>query len=380
MKQYLKSYQVVMQTEGPVFIGSGRKIEKKEYLFFSGSQAGILDIEKFYKYLKGRCKTREFEEYMLGGGINNLALAEWLNKQKIKKEELKPYMKYTLDYSGEETKRMKGLQLMECIKDAYGCPYIPGSSLKGMFRTILLANDIRKSPKKYQKEKDSLKNHALSYGDKNDLKKDITKIESTAFRTLKREKTGQSDAVNDCLQGFIVSDSEPLPVSSLVLCQKKEFHTNGQTRGLPLLRECIRPGTEICFHITVDTSVCQITSEDLLEAVRCFADSYYDNFAAAFPGFAKPGENTVYLGGGCGFVSKTVIYPMYGKEEGIKVTNNVFKKTLGGLFKTHKHAMDQTLGVSPHILKCTDYQGKTVQMGLCRIKSIEPEDVFSHAP
>lgn len=44
MNQYLKSYRVNMRTVGPVFIGSGREIGKKEYLFLSRRQAGIPDI------------------------------------------------------------------------------------------------------------------------------------------------------------------------------------------------------------------------------------------------------------------------------------------------------------------------------------------------
>lgn len=31
---------------------------------------------------------------------------------------------------------------MTCITDPYGNPYIPGSSLKGMLRTLLLGRDI----------------------------------------------------------------------------------------------------------------------------------------------------------------------------------------------------------------------------------------------
>ena len=34
------------------------------------------------------------------------------------------------------------MQIISFIKDAYGKPYIPGSSIKGMLRTILLCYDI----------------------------------------------------------------------------------------------------------------------------------------------------------------------------------------------------------------------------------------------
>lgn len=56
MNQYLKCYQVVMRTVGPVFIGSGREIGKKEYLVLNRKQAGIPDIQLLYAELKKKRK------------------------------------------------------------------------------------------------------------------------------------------------------------------------------------------------------------------------------------------------------------------------------------------------------------------------------------
>lgn len=371
MKPYLKSYQVTLQALGPVFIGSGREIGKKEYIFLTQQEAAVPDMEKFYQALADRNKAAAFEDYLLGYSRDDLTA--WLRKQKIRLAEIKPYMKYTLDCSDAVIERGVRLQLMECMKDAYGCPYIPGSSLKGMFRTILLGSDILKNPDKYRKAKSTLKRNAPVKKARNAyLGRDISDIEAAAFRTLERQGSKPKDAVNDCLQGFRVSDSEPLSLSSLMLSQRVELHTNGVEKKLPLLRECIRPGTKIQFTVTIDTSVCRITENMIFEAVRNFMDSYYRNFAAAFPQITKPKEDAVFLGGGSGFVSKTVIYPLFGKQDGIEVTQQVFDAVFGRLSRTHKHDRDRQFGASPHILKCTKYQGKTVQMGLCRIQDIKP--------
>lgn len=379
MNQYLKNYHVVLHAAGPVFIGNGREIGKKEYLFLNEREAGIVDIQKFYQEMSARKKSAELETYLLGN--NSYDLNVWLRKQKIKTDEIRPMLKYTLACTDAVIERGKKLQVMECIKDAYGCPYVPGSSLKGMLRTILLGSDMIKNPSKYQKSRAVLKQHVPVKLNRNYyLSRDISSIEGTAFRTLGREHTKSGDAVNDRLQGFIVSDSDPLPVSSLVLCQCVEMHANGVEKTLPLLRECIRPGTDIRFTITVDTKICDISVKMLMDAVKSFAESYYRTFASAFPGAAVPKENNVLLGGGCGFVSKTIIYPMYGKKEGTGTAQQIFKITLGKNFKIHKHDQDQRIGVSPHILKCTKYQGRTLQMGLCRIKKITPRQVVSPAP
>lgn len=38
MKSYLKSYRMKLTAVGPVFVGSGRELSKKEYMFFSEKQ------------------------------------------------------------------------------------------------------------------------------------------------------------------------------------------------------------------------------------------------------------------------------------------------------------------------------------------------------
>lgn len=369
MNQYLKCYRVVMKTLAPVFIGSGREIGKKEYIFLNRGKVGIPDIEKLYGELCRLGKESAFEEYLLGR--MNIDLTKWLKGQGIQISDVKPYLKYTLDCSdaviGKDTKR---LQLMECMKDAYGNPYIPGSSLKGMIRTILLGADILNMPQKYRNAKQNLKRNMDNRASRTGyLKKDIGEIEGIAYRTLQRERTKPQDAVNDVLQGLIISDSEPLSVDTLALCQKIDVHIRGVEKQIPLLRECIKPDTEICFTITVDTQLCPFTEKDILDAAQTFMDNYYDCFLSAFAGIKKPGDREVFLGGGCGYVSKTVIYPLYGKREGIDVVPKIFEKT--NVPRVHKHHLDREYGVSPHTMKCTKYLGKTYQMGLCRIEKIE---------
>ena len=64
-------------------------------------------------------------------------------------------------------------------------------------------------------------------------------------------------------------------------------------------------------------------------------------------------------------VSKTVVYPMFGEREGIEITKDIFDRT--GVPQDHKHYKDTRMRVSPHILKCTRYQGKEYMMGQCEI-------------
>ena len=369
MRQRMKCYKVAIRTIGPVFVGSGREIGKKEYVFLNRGKAGILDIQKLYAEMHKRGIGSLFEDYLLGRDGSDLE--RWLKKRNIKVGEILKAVKYTVD-CGDHILETGGKQLhvMESIKDPYGKPYIPGSSLKGMFRTIFLGAELMHSPQKYQREKRELlqkagiKSSRTSY-----LKNEIGQLEAAAYRTLQRDKKKPGSAVNEILQGFVVSDSDPLSVEDMVLCQKVDLHTKGIERGLPILRECIKPDTRIDFTITVDSEVCPLTEEKIFCAVKDFIGSYYKNFSSAFTGIRVPGEKDVFLGGGCGFVSKTVLYPLFGKPQGLEMAQKVFANT--GVPANHKHAYDREYGASPHTLKCTKYNGKNFQMGLCRIEQLE---------
>ena len=131
------------------------------------------------------------------------------------------------------------------------------------------------------------------------------------------------------------------------------------------LRECIKPGTVIKSSLTIDETECNLKIEDILDAVKLFYEQYYQVFQSKFPRCDRGKPNTVFLGGGSGFVSKTVVYPMFGEREGIEITKDIFDRT--GVPQDHKHYKDTRMRVSPHILKCTRYQGKEYMMGQCEI-------------
>lgn len=364
MKQYLKSYQMKLTVLGPVFVGSGRELSKKEYMFLPGRKIGVVDIEKLYPFLQKKGKQQEFDDFLLKDFRTDLK--HWVMEQEISAEEILPYMKYILGSGDTSLVRGTKAQIMECVKDAYGKPYVPGSSIKGMLRTILLSADILTNQGQYNPEKKAvLAGAEANKGRTAYLAKEKKQIEVKALHTLKRKIEKREDAVNDSLAGLIISDSEPLSMKDVVLCQKVERHVNGTEKNLNLLRECIRPGTEIYFTITIDESLCKLTIPKIMEAIKIFADNYYEKFLASFQGMDIPTANSVYLGGGSGFASKTLVYSMFGKKEGIRLIQKIFLHT--NVPRMHKHDKDSEYGAAPHIVKCTKYQGQTVQMGLCTL-------------
>lgn len=146
MKQFLKQYRVRLHTVGPVFIGSGREYSKKEYVILSNSKVGILDMQKLYSFLIHRRRTQSFENYMLN--MPKEDLHDWLKKEGIEKQEIQNCMKFVIDAGDTSIQHGTKASIIDFIKDPMGRPYVPGSSLKGMFRTLLLTKSLEENAKK----------------------------------------------------------------------------------------------------------------------------------------------------------------------------------------------------------------------------------------
>ena len=71
------------------------------------------------------------------------------------------------------------------------------------------------------------------------------------------------------------------------------------------------------------------------------------------------------LGGGAGYVSKTVTYNLYPeREQALALAGRIMVKQ----FPRHGHAKDAAVHkAAPHTLKTTMYKGQYYQMGRCEL-------------
>ena len=361
MKDILTRYKVTLTARGPVFVGSGTEINKKEYIMLPSKKVIIMDMAKLYGLAQRQGKTKDFEVYMLNP---QGSLEGWLKEEKLYEAAQEDCVRYALDMGDTQLTRGRRPQLMACMKDVYGKPYIPGSTLKGMLRGILATARLLQDERLRGRMRNNLQEHLGDRAKRTHyLARTTRRMEQELFCTLKREPTKWADAVNDELSGLIVSDSEPLEPERLVLAQKVERRVDGEERTLNLLRESLRPGTEICFHLTIDSSRCHETEKSILAAIEIFDEAYNKNFLQVFSGMGRLRPWQVFVGGGSGFVGKTLVYPLLGKQTGLDAAVQIFEHT--GVPPSHKHKEDKRMGASPHILKCSWYAGRTLQMGLC---------------
>ena len=252
-------------------------------------------------------------------------------------------------------------------------PYIPGSSIKGMIRSALLAYEVKKNPKKYENIKqDILSNIGNKASRTKFLQKEDLELETMVFHTLNREGQKRENAVNSIMAGIIVGDSSPIDPKRLTLSQKIDYTLSKTERTFPLLRETIMPETRVLFELTIDTQICQYKIEDIKAALELFNEICYERFYSHF-GRGDNRKGIVWIGGGVGYLSKTVIYSLFDREA-VQVAQGIFKGTLSEkIFRQHKHDKDRSLGVSPHVCKCTRYNNQLYDMGKCQLRVLKKE-------
>lgn len=372
MPEFQEVIAAELVAKGPIFIGSGLEIKKSEYILHDGRFI-IYNIPALYARFNVN-QQKSFENMVFSSSPER-TLKKWFEEQKFAIPNLKQYESYSIPFHDIQKvfaknpkrgdKREVKYEFKAFMKDIQGQPYIPGTSLKGMLRTILLCYDIHTNPDKYKYVKRDIINGGKNKPGKRYLSDEVRKIEEIAFHTLNR-KERKSDAVNDLLSGLIISDSAPLSLDDLSLCQKIDMHIEGSFRRFPVVRECLKPGTTIPFSITINKTICNYDIEHLEKAVQYFSEFYWECFAKKFSAsdvVDEPNSNEVWLGGGVGFVSKTVIYALFGKTEGVKIVDNILKNVFRNKYTEHKHFKDLAWGVSPHTFKVTEFNGRYMEMG-----------------
>jgi CRISPR-associated protein Csm5 len=351
-------------------------LTKKEYIFIpAGNRIVIPDYAKFARFLDGHNLINEYTAFMTGSQSD---LFLWLGSKGVKTDQFDEFAAYEVN-AGDAIvvgKPFRGVQIF--IKDNYGKPYIPGSSLKGALRTAILAKLASDNPSKSRAhfEKMCAGLDRIQYFKKSDLKHETEQMEADFLHTLDYKKqNGQpsvkTDAINSALKGLQVSDSLPLETDTLTLCAKRDVKKNGDENALPICRECLKPGVLIHFDLTIDSRILATAGIDIgfiKSAVAEFSAMQSKYFSSKFKQPPNAEESLtkdqmeLILGGGAGFVSKTLVYPL-GKEKGLDFTGRLMVKQ----FRNHKHEFDEKNGVSPHIIKYTSYQGRMYLFGRCEL-------------
>lgn len=249
-------FQVTVTTLSPLHIGSGERlregfdfIEHEGHLWVANQGAlmeAILD-----EVAQEREDLAQAAEAITGMTLYQLQKAGWLRTEHFNLE--KGLFRYRL--KGRTSTTGKQGELHEQIKDVYGRPYLPGSSVKGTLRSVLmrqLAEQDKWKPVIYRRER-----RRWVKG-----KQVVTYDSRFAAQTMEKRHFVPANVPNrqmsnyDLWRTFQVFDSEPVPASVLALAQVLVFPTATQNQGtganLTFDIEAIPQGVTFPASIQVD--------------------------------------------------------------------------------------------------------------------------------
>lgn len=350
-QDHLQVYTLTLTTQGPLYIGSGQKTPRKEYLYnYRKETVSFLNEQAFFDLLIERGLVEQFESFCMS--TDNDLYRFLLKDCGLTWEQLTPAVRYQVSASDALDPSHALMDICRFMRDTQGWAYVPGSSIKGALRTALLYQRIAQ---------ERVQNRQLV----------TSGIPETRYlHTLHMNQRRPEDAVNSLMRGIQISDSEPIPDQAMMLARKFDGFTGGGTKPLPVCRECVAPGRIIRFRLTLDQSILHesIMAQSMLEAINAFAayNARVVEHRFAHPdGFSAPaGENILYIGGGAGFFGKSLVYPYLGEERGLDWT----AAYLTGAFKNHHHDKDRSLGISPRTLKYAKYCQRLCSVGACRVE------------
>lgn len=356
----MKNYRVKLTAVTPFHVGSGVRYSKKEYYMDERTQTvTLMDMKKIMGWIASQGRealVEAFETFMMARNDNNIR--DFLTRRiSMPEAEQKRCVLYSFKCGGALGENVRNRDLFAFMRGADGRPYVPGSSLKGALRTVLLVKMLRDNKRR-------------SGGGIFDLRRAAENAEVSLLSRLNKVSR-QDNALNSVMSGFSVSDSLPFGTDRITMAAKIDVSTHGNERTIPLMRECVRPGTELFFSLTVhDEAEPFVGVPYLKEAIAEFGEYYSECYLSKYRGYPKENlDGCIFLGGGSGYYAKNIIYPLFGgdRERALEAVSSFMK----GKFREHNHDKDARIGVSPHMLKCTRVDGRLRQLGLCRVEITE---------
>lgn len=395
----------------PINISDGIVLGAKDYLYDSRRQkVYFLNLHQWHMFIYKHMLLKKYESY-LANFRDKQSLLEWLRMQGYDIDDVRTVItseaQATVNLMDNEKKKTLN-DINRHIQQPDGSLYVPGSSIKGVFRTAILYSLLQKRQDvkvKYwrQIQEKISSNYFNPYKDFKELMSDLENELLHTLRLLDGD-IRSNNAVCSAMRGLKVSD---LPIDSIddewndLVCSamrglqvsdtyaSRKMQTailqkvdggldkfvRASPKKLPIFRECMLPEAELFFDVKIEKAVMStigISSvDDLLKATHSFFAAVTDLLQQAFGKeyqevFQGVAAGNMFLGGNTGFLSKTLLAMLAPDKDTAK---NTIKVLLDKSFKNHKHLLRDKI-IAPRTLKCTNYNGKLMLMGVAEVRKV----------
>lgn len=411
-KQF-ETAKMCLKVVTPINISDGIMLGAKDYLYDSRRQkVFFLNLHQWHMFIYKHMLLEKYESY-LANFRDKQSLLEWLQMQGYDIDDVRTVItseaQATVNLMDNEKKKTLN-DINRHIQQPEGSLYVPGSSIKGVFRTAILYSLLQKRQdikSKYwcyikqqvdiiktllEEERKPRELQIMPYSvikkKKDQAAKEIDKLtaslESELLHTLrlkddKERNISNKNAVCSAMRGLQVSDTYASRNMQTAILQKVDggFDKFGKAspKKLPIFRECMLPKAELFFDVKIEKAVMSTiginTVDDLLKATHSFFAAVTDLLQQAFEkeyqeAFQGVAAGNMFLGGNTGFLSKTLLAMLTPDKDTAK---NTIKVLLDKSFKTHKHLLRDKV-IAPRTLKCTNYNGKLMLMGVAEVRKV----------
>ncbi|EFY05039.1 CRISPR-associated RAMP protein, Csm5 family [Phascolarctobacterium succinatutens YIT 12067] len=384
-KQF-ETAKMCLKVVTPINISDGIVLGAKDYLYDSRRQkVFFLNLHQWHMFIYKHMLLEKYESY-LANFRDKQSLLEWLQMQGYDIDDVRTVItseaQATVNLMDNEKKKTLN-DINRHIQQPEGSLYVPGSSIKGVFRTAILYSLLQKRQDikvKYwrQIQEKISSNYFKPYRDFNKL---ISDLENEFLHTLRLVDGNirSNNAVCSAMRGLQVSDTYASRNMQTAILQKVDggFDKFGKAspKKLPIFRECMLPKAELFFDVKIEKAVMSTiginTVDDLLKATHSFFAAVTDLLQQAFEkeyqeAFQGVAAGNMFLGGNTGFLSKTLLAMLAPDKDTAK---NTIKVLLDKSFKTHKHLLRDKV-IAPRTLKCTNYNGKLMLMGVAEVRKV----------
>lgn len=372
----------------PINIADGVTLRAKDYLYDTRQRrVYFLNLHAWHWFVYKHKLLDKYEKY-ISNFKDRKSLLEWLQEQGYGLENLQDVIssEAQADASLVDAEKKTLHDINRHIRHGDGTPFIPGSSIKGVFRTAVLYKLLQKrqdiKSKYWRQIQGKISNNYLNpKRDFDGLAKDL---ESELLHTLrlkddKERNISNKNAVCSAMRGLQVSDTYASRNVQTAILQKVDggFDKFGKAspKKLPIFRECMLPEAELFFDVKIEKAVMNAIGinsvDDLLKATHSFFAAVTDLLQQAFEkeyqeAFQGVAAGNMFLGGNTGFLSKTLLAMLAPDKD---TAQNTIKVLLDKSFKNHKHLLRDKV-IAPRTLKCTNYNGKLMLMGVAEVRKV----------
>lgn len=381
MNDFIDSREYKLTCISPVHIGSGDMFKAFEYIYDRRNRkVGFIQEEKWQKMLLRHNLLDAFLDLLKNTWAGKVNLLEWLRKHDVEEKEIWDTVKrtslYKTDIYGDKN-TLNDIHVASSLAD--GSLYIPGSSIKGALRTGIFYNMLQ-----CRLRKEQAANKLCQAMDSGNVRKNLAdfaaRLERT-FLSIKKDIGDEQNVELKCLSGLVVGDAHLIKPTSSIVLQKVDVTTGKKIHRikpnpLSLFRECIPAGTEFSLRISVDRQLlshCKVASvQEILDCCREYLQQGLAMQQGVFGAYYKAAfqeaqQADFTLGGGTGFLQKSIWYSLFPDEN---EANIKLRQLLDCFFRKHEHKLHDKQ-ISPRTLKLAATGSQRQIMGLCRMEEVQ---------